>query len=141
MVQVFTTAPCGSGRLNRTLTLPILARLSRRPPKENPISGIGEGIVPLRSFESWEPEIRAEEILECLVQSIQDVLQDLRIDVLVDRELGLELGELFGLFVTTDGMQLPLKDTVVIQLSTNIQSVGQGIALGLVGLQFVAIRF
>ena len=57
--------------------------------------GIGEGIEPVRSFESWEPETGAEEILECLVQSIQDVLQDLRIDVLVDRELGLELGELF----------------------------------------------
>src|ERR1700723_2574460 len=57
--------------------------------------GIGEGIVPVRSFESWEPETRAEEILEGLVQSIQDVLQDLGIDVLVDRELGLKLGELF----------------------------------------------
>src|ERR1700723_275442 len=57
--------------------------------------GIGEGIEPVRSFESWEPETRAEEILECLVQSIQDVLQGLRIDLLVDRELGLELGELF----------------------------------------------
>ena len=56
--------------------------------------GIGEGIEPVRSFESWEPETGAEEILECLVQSPQDVLQDLRIDVLVDRELGLELGEL-----------------------------------------------
>jgi len=68
-------------------------------------------------------------------------LQDLRIDVLVDRELGLELGELFGLFVTTDWLQLPLIETVVIQLSANIESAGQGIALGLVGLQFVAIRF
>jgi hypothetical protein len=57
--------------------------------------GIGEGIVPVRSLESWKSKIRAEEILECLVQSTQDVLQDLRIDVLVDRELGLELGELF----------------------------------------------
>jgi hypothetical protein len=65
----------------------------------------------------------------------------LGIDVLVDRELGLELGELFGLFVTTDGMQLPLIETEVIQLSANIESAGQGIALGFVGLQFVAIRF
>ncbi len=56
--------------------------------------GIGEGIEPVRSFESWEPETRAQEILECLVHSTQDVLQDLGIDVLVDRQLGLKLGEL-----------------------------------------------
>ena len=43
--------------------------------------------------------------------------------------------------VTIDGMQLPLIETEVIQLSANFESAGQGIALGLVGLQFVAIRF
>jgi hypothetical protein len=58
----------------------------------------------------------------------------LGIDVLVDRQLGLKLGELCGLFVTTEGMQLPLMETEVIQLSANIESAGQGIALGLVGL-------
>src|SRR6267154_3414214 len=52
-----------------------------------------------------------------------------------------KLGELCGLFVTTEGMQLPLMETEVIQLSANIESAGQCIALGLVGLQFVAIRF
>jgi hypothetical protein len=34
--------------------------------------GIGEGIEPVRSFESWEPETRAEEILECLVRSTHE---------------------------------------------------------------------
>jgi hypothetical protein len=56
--------------------------------------GIGERIEPVRSFESRKSEARAREILEGLVQSTQDVLQDLRIDVLVDRERCLQLGEL-----------------------------------------------
>src|SRR6266853_2547325 len=38
-----------------------------------------------------------------------------------------KLGELCGLFVTTEGMQLPLMETEVIQLSANIESVIQGL--------------